>query len=204
VKLGTQRLLAFGALGLVLLTSSTATSARARLKGRLDATAVRQIAAPVASLIHQPGLPRMLAAVAYTESRFRTDIVNDAGMVGIYQLHPGSMRLDDAGVTRSALFDPRVSSAIIAWYYERLRPYAKAGQTIDWLALRRGSAYPNLVADTDESEQRSIDVRQRFATALDATGTPRSFMHEAAFPPGYHWPGIGAVLNAALGRGSIA
>lgn len=202
MKTSTQRMIAFGALGLALLASAGGgVRVPSKLFGRLDAATVRLLARPVANLIHQPGLPTMLAAVGYTESRYKTSLVNDSGMMGIYQEHPDSMRLEDVHASKRVLLDPRWATALIAWYYKRLQPYAKPGQVIDWLALRRGSAYPKLVADTDESEARSVEVRHRFEDGLDATGTARSFMYQPAFPSDYHWPGIEPVLAAVGVRG---
>lgn len=199
MKLSPRSLAAVGIVAAALLLTSGGSS-RARipgkLTGRLDEATVRALAAPVANLIGQPGLPTMAAAVGYTESRYKTNLRNDSGMLGIFQEHPDSMRVDDLGLPSSVLFDPRYATALLAWYYKRLRPYARAGQTIDWLALRRGGAYPDLVDDVEETKQRSREVRERFEDALDAIGVPRSFMYQAAFPSGYHWPGINAVLGA--------
>lgn len=203
MKLSSSRMLAFGALALVLVTSKGSGSTRVvgKLFGRLDAATVRAIATPVANRIHQPGLPTMLAAVGYTESRYETSVINDEGMMGIFQLAPSSMRLADVHASKNVLLDPRWSTALLAWYYKRLQPYAAPGQRIDWLALRRGSAYPDLVSDVNETHARSREVRQRLEQALDKTGTPRSFMYQDAFPDGYQWPGIEPVLAAAGVRG---
>ena len=102
------------------------------------------------------------------------------------------------------LFDPRWNLALGAWYLYRLRNYAFSGQTIDWLALRRGEALPRLVKDVDEEAsvsgyddgERSADVRERLEKAVYAVGLPESFIYQQAFPSGFHWPGIDAVLDA--------
>lgn len=166
---------------------------------------IRQIAAPIQKLAHWPGLGDFLVANAWTESRGNSRAVNDSsGAVGWFQVFRSTMRADDLGVSREQILnDERIQVALISWYIYRLRPYAAAGQTIDWAAIRRGEAYPSLVSDTDLSQQRSRENQARFVEGIAKAGLPPAFLHYPAFPQGFQWPGIDAVL-AAVGRARIA
>lgn len=175
---------------------------------------IRAIAQPLADMIGWPDLPDFLVAIAWTESRGNSQAQNGTSANsarGWFQLRPNSARVEDAGLTAAALKDERSSVALITWYLHRLAKYAKPGQQIDLLALRRGMAYPFLVADVEETMAtpsagpgvRSRESRERFATGIAAAGLPDSFMYHAAFPAGYAWPGIHAAL-AATGAGAVS
>lgn len=174
--------------------------------GWVDADAprrIRELAAPIAAAANWPDLPDFLVAVAWTESRGNPRAGSDVGNAarGWFGLRPDSSRHDDLGLPVSALKDERWAVLLAAWYAHRLQPYAFPGQKIDWLALRRGWALPKLVSDVNETApvknyapgERSADVRERLSNALEAVGLPQSFMYRPAFPPGYQWPGIGAM-----------
>jgi soluble lytic murein transglycosylase-like protein len=157
----------------------------------------------VADAAKWPELPKFLAAVSWTESRWHADARSSAGAIGLFQLKPASANLAAIGQPASVLTDPRWNTVLYVWYLARLRNYAAGGQVIDWLALRRGGAYPKLVADTGELEQRSRDVRSRLEQALAHIGLPIEFEHEPAFPEGWTWPGLPPLL-AAAGLGDVA
>jgi len=158
------------------------------------------------------GLPMFLLAVAYTESRGNPMACaapcGSNSARGLFQVRPKSGFAGDlaplATDDPNLLFDPRWNAALAAWYLYRLRNYAYSGQKIDWIALRRGMALPRLVSDDEEKAavkgyangERSEDVRDRLEQALYAVNIEESFMYEAAFPSGFSWPGIDAVLDA--------
>lgn len=165
---------------------------------------IRQIAAPIEALAHWPGLGDFLVANAWTESRGSSRASNPSGAIGWFQGFPSTLRADDLGITRSQILsDERLQVALQAWFIYRLRPYARSGQVIDWAAIRRGEAYPSLVADVNLDQQRSRDNQRRFEDGIYKAGLPVNFLHYPAFPPGFTWPGIDAVL-AAVGRGRAA
>lgn len=176
--------------------------------GWVDADAprrIRQIAAPIESVAHWRGLGDFLVANAWTESRGNSRAQNSAsGAAGWFQGFVWTLRADDLGIDRAHLLgDERLQVALQAWYVYRLRPYGAPGQRIDWAAIRRGEAYPQLVADTDLSEPRSRENFQRFQEGVYKAGLPADFVRYPAFPDGFVWPGIDTVL-AAVGRRRLA
>lgn len=174
---------------------------------------IREIAQPLADSIGWPDLPDLLVAIAWTESRGNPRAASDSGNKarGWFGMRPVSARLDDVGLPPSALKDERAAVGLITWYLHRLQPYAAPGQEIDLLALRRGMAYPVLVADVDETRaigkwgpgERSRLTRSNFEAGIAAAGLPEHFMFNSAFLPGYHWPGINTALDI-VGVGGIA
>ena len=144
-----------------------------------------------------------LVAKAWTESRgvARTGSSGQNNKArGWFGLRPKSAFAHDlkylATEYPNLLKDKRWAVAMAAWYAKRLRPFAFDGQTIDWLALARGWAYPSRVGDVNETKQRSKDTRRRFEYAVAKAGRdPDLFMYERAFRPGWSWPGIGPVLK---------
>lgn len=177
--------------------------------GWVDADAprrIRALAGPLADQLGWPDLPDLLVAIAWTESRGNPQAQRYQGANaarGWFQMRPNSARLDQANLTVDALKREADQVALVTWYLHRLRNYARKGQDIDLLALRRGMAYPFLVADVDEDMStpdagpgvRSRGARERFAEGLAMAGEDESFMFHRAFPPGYHWPGIDAALQ---------
>lgn len=174
---------------------------------------IREIAQPIADHLGWPDLPDFLVAIAWTESRGNPRAGSDSGNKarGWFGLRPVSARVEDVGLSPSSLKDERAAVALITWYLERLEKYGAPGQLIDLLALRRGMAYPVLVADVDETRaigkwgpgERSRMTRNNFEAGIAAAGLPESFMVNSAFPSGYQWPGINTVLDLA-GVGGIA
>ncbi len=175
---------------------------------------IREIAGPLADAIGWPDLPDLLVAIAWTESR--GDRQAQAGTSanaarGWFGLRPTSSRHEDAGLGVGALKEERPSVALITWYLNRMRPYADPDQVVDLLALRRGMAYPFLVADVDETMStprdgpgvRSKAVRKRFAEGIAKAGLPEAFMFNSAFVPGYSWPGIESALTT-VGAGEVS
>lgn len=167
---------------------------------------IRALARPIEQLAGWPGLGDFMVAAAWTESRGNSRARASSGGNGARgwgQLRPVSARLDDLGLQPDALFDEPTHVALWAWYLYRLRPYAAAGQKIDWMALRRGMAYPSRVSDTNESYDRSATTRRRFEQGVAKAGLPAAFPSYPAFGPQFAWPGIDAVL-AAVGRARLA
>lgn len=162
---------------------------------------IRQIAKPIEDLVGWPGLGDYLVAVAWTESRGNPRAGGDTGNVarGWFGMRPASARVSELGLPASALKDERYAVALAAWYAHRLRNYRFSGQVMDWFAVRRGWALPSLVSDVDADNQRSQDVYDRFELAVAKAGLPQSFIFRRAFLPGYQWPGVAAVINAAKG-----
>ena len=106
-------------------------------------------------------------------------------------------------MTVDALYDEPLAVALAAWYAKRLRPYALSGQVVDWLALRRGWRFPSSVSDVNEDKSHSPKTRERFSQGVSKAGLPQSLMYEPAFPPGWAWPNIDAVLSA-VGRARVS
>lgn len=182
--------------------------------GWLDIDAPRRIRALARRVIEVTGwhgFDDYLVAVSWTESRGDPQAGSSAadnaarGWFGIRPRSGLAYQLEElAESSPNLLKEERWAVALAAWYGSRLRGYAFSGQTIDWLALRRGWALPRLVADVDEVAEvknylpgeRSADVRRRFTTAVAKVGLDESFMYEPAFPAGFHWPGLEVVLRA--------
>jgi len=166
-------------------------------------TDIRVIAAPVETLTTWPNLGNFLAAVSYTESRGNHNAGSSADnndARGWFGLRPSSAKTVAYGFADpNILKSKKHAVAFAADYAVRLRNHASPGQVVDWLAIRRGWALPELVADTDESEKRSREVHQRFETALTSAGLPASFMHFPAFSPNFAWSGFASALAAVQG-----
>jgi len=162
---------------------------------------IREIAAPIERLANWPGLGMFLSGVAYIESRGSpTAQFNQTSNAarGWFGIRPVSARVSDLGMSPDALKDEAAAVALAAWYAHRCQPYADRGQVIDWLAIRRCWGYPR---DTDDVD--STGYRAQLARGLQRAGVSPDLMYYPAFPAGYHWPGIDAVL-AAVGRARAA
>lgn len=185
--------------------SSKAAKRKKVSRGTTSPEQIREITAPVESLLAQPGLGNFFAASAWVETggTFELGARGKIGELGCLQMRPKTARVTEIGQLPSVLYELPWSIALGTWLVARLRKYAAAGQVIDWLALRRGWAKPSLVRDVDEEQPRSPQVRSRFALGLEKTGTDPSFMGEPAFPSGYVWPGLSPVLEA-VGLGGLA
>jgi hypothetical protein len=160
-----------------------------------------------------PDLPDFLVAIAWTESRGnpKSQKYQSANAArGWFQLRPKSARVDQVGLSAADLKNERAVVALASWYLYRLKNYASQGQHIDLLALRRGMAYPFLVADVNETMStpdagpgvRSRGARTRFAQGIAKAGLPADFMFNSALPPGT-WPGIEQAL-ALVGYGAVS
>lgn len=162
---------------------------------------IRELAAPIERLANWPGLGHYLAGISYTESRGNpragSDAQNNAAR-GWFGHRPKSARLDELGLGVEALKDEATAVALAAWYAHRCQKYAFDGQVMDWLSVRRCWGYPKDVPKVDHPGYST-----QLAKGLGKVGVPASFMSYPAFPPGYQWPGIDAVL-AAVGRPRVA
>jgi hypothetical protein len=165
---------------------------------------IRALAAPIERVARWPGLGDFLVATAWRESRGNPRAFNNSGARGWFQLFGNSARVDDIGVAPSVLnSDEPLQVVLASWYAYRLRPFASPGQVIDWAAISRGWAYPGLVDDVGLTQERSRDNLRRFEEGVYKAGLPAGFVHYAAFPSGFAWPGIDAVLSA-VGRARVA
>lgn len=189
-----------------------------KLKGKLsperwrNAQEMWTLAKKVGDAIGSPGLPGFMLAQAYTESRFKLNAVNKQEgdkpntARGIFQIRPSSGFKstyfgDWSLIDPTVLFRLPMSVALDAWYIHRLNSWAPNKKDIDWLAIRRGTAFPKLVKDFGEEKQRSRDTRGRFESALSAVGLPKDFMYQKVFQTGYKWPGMKSILQL-VGAGS--
>lgn len=112
--------------------------------------------------------PELLAAVIYTESRFRPDVVSPAGAVGLMQLLPETARgiaLRTGGdrFVVSDLRDPEINVRYGSWYLDHLRArydgdlrlalaayHAGQGNVDRWLDAGSGIAFPETRDYVDE------------------------------------------------------
>ena len=165
---------------------------------------IREIARPLEQLFGWRGLGDFLVAVAWTESRGNSQATGDGGAShGWFQLRRVSSRVGDLGMGVEALYDEPLAVALAAWYAKRLRPYSLKEQVVDWLALRRGWRFPSSVSDVQETKASSVRTKGHFSQGVSKAGLPQSFMYAPAYPPGYSWPGIDAVLSA-VGRAKVS
>lgn len=170
--------------------------------------ALRELFERAEAAARWPNVSTFLLATSWSESRWHPKARSSDGEIGLFQLKPKSARIAELGLGPDVLSDPAWSTALYLWYLARLRNYAAPGQVIDWIALRRGGAYPSLVADVNESftaqqggsagatGERSAGARGRFETALQHIGVPISFERQPAFPPAWKWPGVAAIADA--------
>jgi hypothetical protein len=177
-------------------------------EGRLSANEIRELAAPLAHVMSWPDLPDFLAVVAYTESGYNPKVASCANnkACGLYGLRYKTSRLAELGQPPEMLHDARWATFADAWLSWRLghMGYHFPGQVVDWLAIRRGMAFPKLVADVDEKMpvkgyapgERSADVRERMEKGVAHAGLPDSFMYEPAYQGGAFFPGVDAMLAA--------
>jgi soluble lytic murein transglycosylase len=110
--------------------------------------------------------PALLAAVIYTESRFRPDARSSAGAVGLMQLLPTTAqgiatRTGGKGYVESDLLDPEINVRYGAWYLRSLvRRFGDVGtalaayhagptQVETWRADGEGIAFPKTRAYVD-------------------------------------------------------
>ncbi len=169
---------------------------------------IRDLAGSIEHVSGWPGLGDFLVAKAWTESRGNPRAGSGASnneARGWFGMRPKSglaHSLSHYSASHPNLLkDERWAVALAAWYAYRLRPYAAAGQGIDWLAIARGWAYPSLVDDIEAQQQRSKDVARRFGQAVRKAGLdPDHFPHRPAFPGGFSWPGLASVLKAVGAR----
>lgn len=163
------------------------------------------LATRLGNAIGSPGLPGFMLAQAFGESRFKLDALNKSEgpgpntARGIFQIRPSSGFKDTffgnwKDIDPDLLYGLPLSVALDAWYIHRLKNWAPIKE-IDWLAIRRGTAYPKNTKDFSETKQRSRETRGRFESALKSVGLPKSFMYEKVFPSGYTWPGVKQVMS---------
>ena len=151
-----------------------------------------------------PGLADYLIAVAYWESSHRDGTPPNPNACrapcgpnserGLFQIRPST-----AGVESNPdiLYDPTVAvAAATDLVYRLATKWDAPGQTVDWLAIRRGWRLPKLVKDTGEANTASAGVRERFIQALEGVGLSSGFMQRPALPAGMSWPGIDAIEQA--------
>lgn len=176
--------------------------------GKLNAAMIRELAAPLAHVMSWPDLPDFLAVVAFTESGYNPKVASCANnkACGLYGLRYQTSRLAELGQPPEALHDPKWATLADAWLSWRLghMAYHFPGQVVDWLAIRRGMAFPKLVADVNETfpvkgyadGERSADVRKRMLKGIHHVGLDDEFMYQPAYTGGAHFPGIDAMLAA--------
>jgi soluble lytic murein transglycosylase len=131
--------------------------------------------------------PALLAAVIYTESKFRPDTVSDAGAVGLMQLLPETAqgiatRTGGSRFRVSDLRDPEINVRYGCWYLEHLkRKYrdrpnstdlalaaynAGQGRVDGWLAQAApGAPVPIAFAETREYLRRVHRVQRIYRDA---------------------------------------
>jgi hypothetical protein len=159
---------------------------------------IRSIAARLEQIAHWPNLGNYLAAISYVESRGNNEAGssgNNNKARGWFGLRPETAKTEHYGYADPNILKDKVTSVVLAAdLADRLKPFASPGQYIDWLAIRRGWAYPKLVKDVDNSERP--ELVDRFVTGEKKVGLPKEFMHLPAFPEGQNWPGFHAALAA--------
>jgi soluble lytic murein transglycosylase len=112
--------------------------------------------------------PALVAAVAYTESKFRPSTRSSAGAVGVMQLLPETargiaIRTGGSRFTPADLHDPEISLRYGCWYLRHLRAkYAERPNAMD-LALAAYNAGQANVDRWIEETPPGTPVRIRFA-----------------------------------------
>jgi soluble lytic murein transglycosylase len=125
--------------------------------------------------------PALLAAVIYSESRFRADARSDAGALGLMQLMPDTAqgiaaRTGGSQFVVSDLLEPELNIRYGAWYLHHLLErygdqrtalaayHAGQGNVDGWRARGTAIAFPETRAYVDEV----MRVRNVYAQAYDA------------------------------------
>jgi hypothetical protein len=175
---------------------------------KLSGSEIRALAAPLAHVMSWPDLPKFLSVVAFTESGGNPKVASCANnkACGLYGIRYKTSRLAELGIPAEALHDAKWATFADAWLSWRLghMGYHFAGQVVDWLAIRRGMAFPHLVADVNETApvkgykdgERSGDVRRRMLKGIHHEGLDDNFMYEPAYQGGAFFPGVDAMLAA--------
>jgi soluble lytic murein transglycosylase len=124
--------------------------------------------------------PALLAAVIYTESRFRPDARSDAGALGLMQLLPETargiaVRTGGTAFVVSDLLEPELNVRYGAWYLRHLLErygdqrtalaayHAGQGNVDDWRSRGSSIAFPETRAYVD----KVLRVRNVYADAYD-------------------------------------
>ncbi len=127
--------------------------------------------------------PALLAAVVYTESRFRADARSSAGALGLMQLLPETgeaiaLRTGGDRFVVDDLFDPEVNVRYGSWYLrELLRKYrdprtalaayhAGQGSVDRWRARGVGIQFPETRAYVDDVLRLTPVYRRAYAREL--------------------------------------
>jgi hypothetical protein len=202
----TLALLALG--GLTVLGRGKSSSTRAGgdvFKG--DQESARQYIIQVGDYIQNrygamPGLTNFLLAVAYWESRFKSNAqagTSRNSARGLTQLRADSAFRSSNNLVHlrnqpNLLLHPTWNLILAADYAARAAERAAdQGRQIDWLAVRRWWRLPSLLLDFDESKSSSSSVREHLEESLSKVGVSPDFMYETVHRGG--WPGAILVLK---------
>jgi soluble lytic murein transglycosylase len=138
--------------------------------------------------------PALLAAVVYTESRFRPQTVSPAGALGLMQLLPATARgiAERTGGSRfveSDLLDPELNVRYGAWYLEHLTQRYRGRTDAEDLALAAYNAGQGTVDAWIASTPAGSPVRIRYRETRDYIASVRrvqriyrrAFAHELGY-----------------------
>jgi len=149
-----------------------------------------------------PGLTNFLLAVAYWESRFKSNAqagTSRNSARGLTQLRADSAfrssnNLENLRDQPNLLLHPTWNLILAADYAARAAERAsEKGLNIDWLGVRRWWRLPSLAWDFDETKSDSRRVRENFEESLGKVGVNPDFMYQTVHRGG--WPGAIPVLK---------
>lgn len=201
-----RRALLIGSIVTTLLVGIGVSTAQAAVWADADAPRrIRHYAAPIEAATGWTGLGDFLAAVAYTESRGDVRATGDGGRAwGWFQLHDGSWCLQAAGYRAAELVtapEP-LQVAVAACHAYRLGTvYGDPGQAIEWRDIRRGWRFPAWVRTSHRATADGLTIEARLEHAYRQVRVPAARARDAAFPPGFRWPGLERVIEASASQG---
>ncbi|HZI94204.1 MAG TPA: lytic transglycosylase domain-containing protein [Patescibacteria group bacterium] len=136
---------------------------------RLPAGQLRAIAQSVAEESRRQEIdPRLLLAVIFSESRFRTDAVSEKGAIGLMQLLPSTAedlaaQLDLEWGGDARLLDPRTNIALGAYYLKQLMDTFDDNVNLALTAYNKGPGYVQKMQASGEIETTAANFPSSYA-----------------------------------------
>jgi len=160
---------------------------------------IRQYAAPIEAAAGWEGLGDFLVALAFTESRGNSRALGDGGSSGgWFQMKRSAKCVDAMGLSAAELAQASEELQVLlaACHAHRLGTvWASSGQRVEWQDIRRGWAFPKWVKESYRGSSETRNNRRRFDRGIRAAGLPAAFATRRAFPSGFDWPGLSALLE---------
>lgn len=180
-------------------TGQAATSGSSDWKDADAPRRIREYAAPIEAASGWVGLGDFLVALAFTESRGNSRALGDGGSSGgWFQMKRGAKCVDAMGLTAATLAEASEELQVLlaACHAHRLGTvWQSSGQDVEWRDVRRGWAFPKWTKQSYRTSSDTQKNRRHFDKGIRAAGLHASFATRRAFPSGFDWPGLSALLT---------